>query len=159
MIKYRLLSQEELAELEQEFIEFLILNGIAADDWKAMKEQHPDDSMRMIELFSDVVFDSIMRKTQFLELRDKRELKTLQCLEDKFVLVGLNASKTHEADFTDSQYVESALSTPPSNLEVYTVEIKYEKPRGEEVFQLMERGYEISDGKLFKTLCLALADS
>ena len=159
MVKYRLLSQKELEEMEQEFIEFLILNGIAADDWETMKQNHPEKGMRMIELFSDVVFDSIMRKTHFLELRDKQELKTLQCLKDRFIVVGLNASKIHDADFTDMQYVESALRDPPANLEVYTSDIKFKKTREQEIFQMIENGFEICDGKLFKTLCLVLADS
>lgn len=159
MVKYRLLSNEELNELEQEFIKFLILNGIAADDWKAIKEKHPQKAMRMIELFSDVVFDRIMRKTQFLERREKKELKALQCLADKFVLVGLNASKINEADFTSPDYFKAALNHPPEELEIYTLEMKYGKSREEAVFDMTEKGFVISDGKLFKTLCLALADS
>ncbi len=159
MAKYRLLSQNELDELVDEFIEFLVINGIPADNWKVMKEKHPKKVLRIIELFSDVVFDSIMRKTKFLELRDKKELKTYQCLEDRFVLVGLNALKIDDADFTEPQYMEMALSNQHDNLKIYTTEIKYEKSRGEDIFELMEKGFEKSDGKLFKTLCLAMVDS
>ena len=154
-----MLTTEELQELEKEFIEFLILNGIAAKDWLSIKTEHPQKAMRMVELFSDVVFNRILRQTRFLERREQKELKTLQCLDEKFILVGLNASKIHDANLSDENYMKAAIADPPSGLEIYTSDIAYNKSREEEIFDLVENGFEIADGKLFKTLCLVLADS
>lgn len=159
MAKYRLLSLDELKELEQEFIEYLILNGIAADDWSDIKDNQPEKSGEIVHLFSDVVFESIMRKTQFLERRDKKEIKILQCLTDKFVLVGLKAFKIHDADLTNSSYLKKAFSTPPDGVEVYTSTIAYENLREQEIFKMTEKGFTISNGDLFKTLCLVLPNS
>lgn len=156
MAKYRLLTFDELEELEKEFIEYLILNGIAADDWAKIKIDEPENSHKIIHLFSDVVFENIMRKTQFLELRDKYEVKVLQCLKDKFVLVGLNATKIKNAHLTDSAYLQTSMANPPSGLEVYTSEIIYKKSREQEIFLMTQNGYSISSGDLFKALCLAL---
>ncbi|MCK5467199.1 MAG: hypothetical protein KAI99_01775 [Cyclobacteriaceae bacterium] len=163
MAKYRLLTIEELRELEKEFVEYLILNGITADDWTKIKSDNHDKASRIIHLFSDVVFEKIMRKTQFLEWRGANELKALQCLKDKFVVVGLNASKIpaspaggHKANLNDPDYLNEAMLNPPSNLEIYTSEFPYDSSREEEIFRLTENGFQISDGKLFKTLCLAL---
>jgi hypothetical protein len=80
MAKYRVLSLEELKELEKEFIEYLVLNGIEANDWDRLKRDLPQDAEKVIELFSDVVFEKIMRDTRFLEWRDVSELRSLQCL-------------------------------------------------------------------------------
>ena len=171
MAKYRLLTIEELRELEKEFVEYLILNGITADDWTKIKSDNPDKASRIIHLFSDVVFEKITRKTQFLEWRGANELKALQCLKDKFVVVGLNASKIpasppacrrgraggHKANLNDPDYLNEAMLNPPSNLEIYTSEFPYDSSREEEIFRLTENGFQISDGKLFKTLCLALS--
>ncbi len=156
MAKYRLLTHEELIELEKEFIDFLILNSIVASDWMKIKKEDPEKAERVIHLFSDVVFEKIMREAQFLEMRNESELKTFQCLQDKFIVVGLNASKIKDANLKDNEFIKRALQNPPSNLEVYTTEIPYKSSREEELFKMTEIGFQISDGKLFKTLCLAL---
>ena len=156
MAKYRVLTFEELEELENEFVEYLILNGITADDWAKIKADEHEQAQKIIHLFSDVVFEKIMRKTQFLELRDKHEVKVLQCLKDKFVLVGLNASNIYEADLTDSTYLQASVADPPSELEVYTSEISFKQSREQEIFIMTQNGFMISNGDLFKALCLAL---
>lgn len=76
MAKYRLLTIEELKELENEFVEFLVLVGITADDWVKIKCEKPDKADSMITLFSDVVFEKIMRKTQFPERRRSNDIRT-----------------------------------------------------------------------------------
>jgi len=60
MPKYRILSSEELELLEKEFIEFLVINGITADEWQKIKASEPEKTKKFIELFSDVVFEKLM---------------------------------------------------------------------------------------------------
>ena len=156
MAKYRLLSTDEFEELEKEFNDFLELNRITADHWNLIKINYPENADRIIALFSDVVFESIMRKAMYLEWRGMKELKVLQCLEDRFVIVGLEVSGVHEADLLNPEYLLESIKNPPSDLKTYTKEIKYVKPREEEIFKMTEIGYSITNDKLFKTLCLIL---
>jgi hypothetical protein len=156
MSKYRPLSLDELKELEKEFIEFLVLNGITAEDWERIKKEDTAKANHIIDLFSDVVFESIMRKIQFLELRREKQIQTFQCLPDRLVLVGLTAINDNAIDFTNPGYIEEAVSNPPERLHVFTSERIYSKERELELFEMTEAGCTISDGKLFKTLCLAL---
>lgn len=156
MAKYRLLTHEELVELEKEFIDFLILNSIVASDWVKIKKDNPEKAERVIHLFSDLVFEKIMRETHYLEWWGESEIKAIQCLKDKFIVVGLNAPNIQGANFMDKDFVKTALQNPPSNLEIYTTEIPYKSARETELFSMTENGFQISDGKLFKTLCLAL---
>ncbi len=152
MAKYRLLSIDEL----KEFINYLILAGIVAADWVEMKKNDPGKAAKIVDLFSDVVFEKIMRQTNYIQWRGEKELRVAQCLKDKFVIVGIDASKIQNANFKDSAYLNNAMQDPPSNLKVYTTEIPYEIPREEEIFRMTEGGYQISDGKLYKTLCMVL---
>jgi Family of unknown function (DUF6495) len=156
MPKYRHLKYEELQELQKEFIDFLVLNSITADDWVKMKVNEPDKAATLLELFSDVVFESIARKINFLELRIPKNLISCQCLENRLVIVGMKAPVKGDADFTDQDYIQQAFLNPPSELKVYTTERTYEKSREEDLFALTEAGYVITDGKLFKTLSLSL---
>lgn len=156
MVKYRRLTFDELKELEKEFVEYLVLNGIVAEDWERMKKEEKEKAEKIIDLFSDVIFESILRKVEYLEFREAKEIKTFQCLNDRLVLVGLSAHSQNDADFTSSSYIQKAIQSPPETLKIYTKEKTYSKSREMELFEMTEAGATISDGHLFKTLCLAL---
>ena len=156
MPKYRLLTIEELKALEKEFIDYLILNSITADNWEKLKKEDIDSANHVIDLFSDVVFEGIMRKVNYLEFRESKHLKTFQCLADKIVLAGMMATPDTDVDFTDSVSLLNATLNPPDALKVYTSEKAYAGQREVELFEMIEAGCTITDGKLFKTLCLSL---
>jgi len=156
MAKYRLLTTEELNELEKEFIDFLILNGIAADDWEKMKKENSEETNVIIGLFSDVVFEGIMRKVKFLEHRTKNSVKAFQCLDKKIVLAVMDAPTNNKIDFTDSDFIQKATKNAPKGLKVYTSEKEYSKTRELEIFEMITNGCTISEGQLFKTLCLVM---
>lgn len=151
--KYRALTSAELGELEKEFIEYLIVNGITADDWMKLKKDEPEKAEDILLLFSDVVFEGILRKVSFLEKRMSNELMIFQCLADRMVLVGITSSSL---DFTDQNSLEKAINQPPGDAEVYTTEKAYHPDRELELFKMIESGCTITDGKLFKTLSLSL---
>ena len=137
MVKYRRLKSEELNELSDEFVEFLVVNGIVASDWEKMKKDKPLKAEKMIELFSDVVFESILRKNMFLDFIAKNDVKAFQFLEKEVVLVG-------------------SIARTEKDVKIYTTTKAYLKSREEEMFDLIQAGAEISDGKLFKKLAVEL---
>ena len=59
-MKYRRLTLEELEPLENEFIDFLVVNGIIADDWRHLLAHDLEKSNQIIDAFSEVVFEGIM---------------------------------------------------------------------------------------------------
>ncbi len=156
MAKYRLLNREELDEMQKEFIDFLVLNGIVAEDWEKMKKESPSEAEGIIGLFSDVIFESIMRKTQYLEYRTPQDLKAFHCMKDTIVLVGMTADGLDNVDFTNVEFIKNAMQDPPKGIKVYTSEKTYKKTRELEVFDLIQSGCTIADDKLFKAICLAL---
>ena len=153
---YRLLSLEELTELEKEFVEYLVLNGITAEDWVKMKEQDKEGAERVIELFSDVVFEGIMRNVIFLEYHAENFIHAFQCLTDKLVLVAMESEDESEVNFLDAAFIEAASVNPPEKLIVRTTSKPYSKTREKELFDMIQAGCTISDGGLFKALCLKL---
>ena len=158
MPKYRLLNKEELESLEQEFIEYLIVNGIMADDWVKMKEEEPEKAEEIVDLFSDVVFEGVMRKIGFLERRTPKQLQLFQCLPNKLLMFGLNAQENSLADFTKPEYLLKAMQNPPKDMQLYQAEKPYSKVREQEIFELTQQGCEISDGKLFKAVAMLYAE-
>ncbi len=154
--KYRVLTQEELQALEKEFVDFLVVNGITAPDWEAMKDHRPKDAEQMLVLFSDVVFEGIMRKTQFLEYWEPAGIRTFHCLEQEIILVGVEAKPGTTFDFMKTPLQE--IFKHSADLSVYQSRKSYAKTRELEVFEMMQQGSQRTDGDLYKKFCLLLAD-
>lgn len=151
MTKYRRLTLEELEEFNKEFIDFLVVNGIVADDWVKMKRDEPEKANLVIDKFSDVVFEGAMRKIKYLEFVSSKSIKCFQCLDNEITLVGIDTSKDSEIDFSTNSWQENL-----SDLSVYTQTKTYNKVRELELFDMIQSGASISKGELFKQLCLAL---
>lgn len=154
MIKYKLLTQEELEDLRSEFIEYLAANGIDASYWEVLKKEQLDKANKIVALFSDVVYESILRRVQYLDLIVNSEISSFQCLEDTIVVVGI-ISKDESVNFLEED-VRRNLKNDSSKFDIYTSKKAYEKTREMEIFQMMEGGCTISDGSLFKTISLGL---
>ncbi len=150
-VKYRSLTQEELTEFEKEFIDFLVVNGITADEWVKIKSDDVEKANTIIDKFSDVIFEGTMRKVEFLEFISEKSIKCFQCLEKEIVLVGVDA--TAESDIN---FLKDLPSADFEHLEVYTTSKRYQKQREVELFDLIKNGAKISDGTRFKQLCLLL---
>ena len=155
MPKYRLLNHEELMEFEKEFIDYLIVNGITAPDWQSIKTEKPEEAVKIIGLFSDVIFEGSMRKVKFLEIRKPKEVQCFQCHDKKIILVAMQASPDLDIDFTSNEGLMEAMTNPPKGLEVFTSEKENDEPREEELFRMTMRGATVTDGKLFKALSMA----
>lgn len=159
MPKYRLLSHEELKEFTSEFIDYLSVNGITGDDWASIKEEKPKEAIKIMDLFSDVIFEAVMRKIEYLEIRTPKEVQTFQCGAEKLTMVGMKIGASAEIDFTVAEDVQKAMTNPPEDIEVYSASREYKLEREQELFGMTENGARITDGKLFKALSLALADA
>lgn len=153
---YRTLTLTELQELQKEFVEFLVVNGIPAEDWERIKKEDKSAAEEAIDLFSDVVFDSIMRKTKFIENRGTHYVHVFQCLPNELILVAMEAELSEEVDFTNPDFLSSAMLTPPKGVKIFTSTKTYSKTRELELFEMLQKGSTITDDRLFKALCLAL---
>ena len=156
MAKYRGLSISELKKLKKEFIDFLIVNGISAEEWENILKNDSETANQTLDLFSDVVFESILSNIKFLEKRAPKFVYVYQCHQDEIVLVGLKIDGDDEVDFSNSEMLSSYMLTPPDGLKVFTSSKKYLKTRNEELFQMLENDCVITDSNLFKALCLSL---
>jgi hypothetical protein len=150
MPKYRLLYREELEDLKLEFIRFLSAHSITAPDWEKMKEEDPDKSANWIELFSDMVFDTVLKKIELLELRTETEIKFLTFDEKNTNMVGLKIEGTGSINLTKNENASEMISRfqqEGGELRIITGERPHEDSRELEVFKNMALGYLISKNK------------
>ena len=152
MTKYRRLTIEELSELEKEFIDFLVVNGIVAADWVKIKKEDNDAAELILDKFSDVIFEASMRKSEYVQFIAQKSIKCFQCLADKIVLVGMDAGIDSNIDFIKQIDWEQ----DSKDIKVYTVSKDYKESREKEIFNLIQSGASLSDGSLFKKICLTL---
>lgn len=160
-MKYRRFSTAELASLEPDFVRFLALNGIPAEEWKRLKAEESPQMDELIEQFSDAIFERTLQELEFLEFHTPKDIKTFHCQKEKIVLVGLmlDGALENEGLMVENTAIilqkikDGALAT-----RVYTAEKAYQNgDREAELFRMIENGARISkDGHLYKTLALHL---
>ncbi len=155
-MKYRRLTTEELAELETEFIRFLVSNTVTGDDWEKIKKEDPKKAEGLIEIFSDIVFDKTISKIEYLEMKTPKDLKIFRCNKDDIELMGLKIEGESDLDLTadiSSEEMMVKLQSSDAKLQLYSANKKYKNEnREQELFQMMQWGSLISDGKLFHLL-------
>ena len=148
MTKYRRLTVEELDEMQQEFIHYLVANGIEAKDWEQLKEKDESQAQLWIDAFSDMVIQKVLEGVKYIEHRTSNESKLFECLTDEIRLIGL---RSEEVDLLDSEQLAAA-SLNPGKVELFKGVKKYSKKREDELFELLQAGGEISDGKMYLLL-------
>lgn len=151
-MRFRRLSQKELEALRDDFVKFLASNSIDANDWKKMQEGDTEKADTLIDLFSDVVWEKVLSKAQYLEHRTEEELKVFHCGTQKLALVGMSAAGIPDIDFTDPECLKRLAQSPPDGLKLYFDHKDYTQQREAELFTLVEAGAKVTDNKLFLAL-------
>ena len=109
-MKYRILSDEELAHLEDDFKQFLIVNEVHDDEWREMNKKDSEKALSLVRLFSDTVLQKVYEKVKFIEHRSPNACMVFQLGEDKMDLISIASSEK-----------ETDLSTPESIHEAFNV--------------------------------------
>ena len=149
-MKFRRLTNEELAPLEKKFIQFLVSNTITGDDWAIMKERRPEQAMGLVDIFSDLMFEETLMKVQYLKQATPKELHIFYFDKDKIELLGLVAKENTDIDFTkDDEWLKNL---EKGGISFFQTEKKYSDSREVEIFKMIEKGCRISDSYLYDTL-------
>ena len=131
-MKYTCIPADELEKLEEEFVNFLVVNGITADDWLTIKENEPLNADEIINQFSDVVWESILRGTRYLNKLEELSAYYFKADSDEIFLIKIDKNE--------------------SGSEMLKTSKKYNKVREVELFEMIQSGCTISDGKDYEHL-------
>jgi Family of unknown function (DUF6495) len=151
---FRRLNTDELAALEKPFINFLVANTITGDDWAKMKTHEPERASKMLDIFSDFIFEERLRKVQFLQHQEPKELRLFKCTDDKMLLIGVQVAENSTIDFTKEADL-TKINADTEGVQLYRAEKKYTRGREREIFELLENGCSISEHSWFDTLAVA----
>jgi len=159
MAKYRKLTKEELEALEKEFVDFLIVNGIDAGEWIKMKDENPDGALQVAESFSDVVFEKVLRKTDFLLRKLEGKLFLFKFEEELAHLIIANFPPVENWNALEGESLKNYFK---NNIDLIRLDIQekgYQSTREEELFKLIQSGCEICDAGLFEIAMAKLAQN
>lgn len=155
-MKYRQLSKEQFEALHKEFAQFLASQQVDVKEWVRIKENQPELADEELNLFSDVVWDDALTKTKYLEHFSKTNINLFKCEDKQISRIVVQISKPDFDFFKKKDYEWFVDNTKDATIEFLKGTKKYTKGRNLELFDLVEKGSVISDGKLYESLQLII---
>jgi len=151
-MKYKRLDSSELEALEKEFIHFLASAQITGSDWEKMKLKELSKAEELLDVFSDLVYEKVMNKIEFLEYRDNKSLNIFHFTENKVQLLGIRVKENSKLDLMAEGVFDQWNVNDSNAIHLVKSEKMYTKDKGQEVFELLQTGCLITDGKLYNLL-------
>ena len=143
-MKYRILNNEELEPLKDDFVKFLSANTVTGKDWAKIKSSKPNEALKLVEIFSDIVWEKALDKIKYLEHRDDKYLKVFYCGENKIELVGFKVNAINAPSLLDEVTFKllgsGKLKFSELDAEFSYSEKNYSLSRNMEVFSMIESG-------------------
>lgn len=151
-MKYSRLTKEQFEELHPEFVNFLATQAIDKAEWDKIKTEKPEVAEQELDVFSDLIWEGVLGRAEYLEHFSKNHIFLFQCFETEVKSIVLK-SLVPEVDFLTKE----GLQWLSDNMFTETIEMKIGKKvftdeRNFSLFQLIQQGAFLSDGQLFKQI-------
>jgi hypothetical protein len=151
-MKYSRLTKEQFDELNQEFITFLATQAIDKAEWDKIKTEKPEVAEQELDVFSDLIWEGVLTRSEFLEHFSKNHIFLFQCF-DTYIHSIVLKSLIPETDFLTKeglQWLSDNMFT--ENIEMKTGKKVFEEDRNTSIFGLIQQGSFLSDGQLYKQI-------
>lgn len=148
-MKYARLTKEQLNELHVEFANFLASQQIDKSEWDQLKIDKPEIAEQEIDIFSDLVWEGVLKSAQYIEHFSKNHIFLFQFDEQNIDTIVLKTNDS-SVDFLQKE----GLQWLSDHLFTDEVDIRYgEKPfsadRNGELFEIIQQGGILSQGELY----------
>jgi len=151
LMKYKILSNEELQQLEPELIQFLVVNGVDGSLWEEINRENPERALELVELFSDLVWQKNLEKFSYGEVLSNKRFMVFSFEEEKVRLFGVYAPLIPD----EQENIESFfayLVQNPKNIEVFADQKPYNHSREQDLFEWVEAGLLVSSQARFELI-------
>ena len=149
-MKYTRLTKEQLEELHPEFINFLATQSITASEWEMIKTNRPQVAEEEIDVFSDLVWEGVLQKVEYLENISAQHMHLFHLLEKEMKLISVKV-RNPEVDLTTSEGFGWFRKNWQSDFVDYLVASKaYSDDANADKFQLIQEGAVITKGELYQ---------
>ena len=148
-MKYRQLTKEQFESLHEDFARFLASQSIDAKEWKQIKTEKPHVAEEEMNVFSDVVWNDVLIKTNYLEHFSQKTINLFKCEAENLERIVINVTK--DINLLEQEGYEWLLNNPlDASVEILEGKKGYTKERNVEVFDLIEKGSSVSKGEFFE---------
>lgn len=151
-MKYRMLSDDEFESLKDEFVKFLIVQGIDAASWQKMKEFEHDLAQKYLGDFSDFVIEKALQKIRYMDFFNGNGLKLFKCNNEDIHLINIE----NDNKFGEIEDFINALISNPASFTVQKQTKKYHPDRAVELYRMVSTGGLVSDGIWYEKMVTSI---
>ncbi|WP_035336835.1 DUF6495 family protein [Dokdonia sp. PRO95] len=149
-MKYARLTKEQLEELKPEFINFLATQSITGEEWATIKEKQPKVAEEEIDVFSDLVWEGVLTKAQYLEHISPNQMHLFLLGENNMSLIAVKINK-EDIDITTAEgYAWLKENLGDDDVVFMSASKDYSADRNADKFKLISEGAVITRGDLYK---------
>ncbi len=151
-MKYSRLTKEQFEELHPEFINFLATQSIDKAEWDKIKTETPEIAEQELDVFSDLIWEGVLDRSQYLEHFSKNHIFLFECNQDHVNSIILK-SLVLQTDFLTReglQFLSDNMFT--ENIEMKIGRKDFTEERNTSIFELIKQGAFLSDGQLYKQI-------
>jgi hypothetical protein len=160
-MKYSRLTKEQFDSLSQEFINFLATQSITAQEWESIKANQPNVADEEMDVFSDLVWEGVLSKAEYLENISAQQLFLFRIGEIEMDLIVVKATKldidistaagynwlqenfaSDEVEFFTATKAFSTRVSPEPSVEAQGKKL--------DIFSLIQQGAVITKGELYQ---------
>jgi len=152
-MQYRRLTKEEFDSMVKEFTIFLASQKIDKEEWDKLKSEDVDRAEKLLDIFSDMIFEKVLSDAQYLERITKTEMHLYFFQEKAAQLIGVKINGESEHNFLEGNLSEVFMSLlKAKKLEFWKGSKPYQKLKEQEMFDIMQKGAALSKGDLYKSM-------
>lgn len=147
-MKYSRLTKEQFEQLHREFINFLATQSITSDEWTNLKVNKPELAEMELDVFSDLIWEGVLNKAEYLEHISPQHMYLFRLAEDKMFVIALTLK--NDVDITtDKGYKWLRENLMDENVEFLQADKDYTDDKNLDKFKMIEQGAVIVKGDLF----------
>lgn len=149
-MKYTRLTKQQLEELHQEFINFLATQSITGEEWKNLKDKKPDVAEEEIDIFSDLVWEGVLAKVEYLENISARQMHLFHLTEKEMKLLSVKVMNPDIDLTTKTGFGWFKKNWQSDFVEYLTASKAYSEDKNLDKFRLIQQGAVITKGELYQ---------
>ncbi|TYP71456.1 DUF6495 family protein [Aquimarina intermedia] len=148
-MKYTRLTKEQLEELHPEFINFLATQSITAEEWDTIKQNSPAVAEEEIDIFSDLVWEGVLAKAEFLEHFSKDQIHLFRLLENEMKLIAIKVEDDSIDITTQGGYDWLRENLLDDRVVFFNANKPYNEDKNLDKFNIIQQGASITKGELY----------
>lgn len=149
-MKYTRLTKEQLEELHEEFINFLATQSITGEEWKNLKTEKPQTAEDEIDVFSDLIWEGVLSKVQYLENISAQHMHLFHCAEKEMKLFSVKVLNPNIDLMTEVGFKWFKKNWQSDFVEYLTASKAYTEDKNLDIFRLIRQGAVITKGELYQ---------